>query len=253
MKDDCYEQAMESHRGKWSARAAQQTAKCRKRKGTVKKTKAGQNLKRWEKEKWTDQDGKPCGARGARGARTPVKCRPSKKVSKKTPVTWKEMSPSRKKQVVSEKKKVGMGKKTSPIRRSISSGNRKTSPRGSSLSSPSLRKEKKEKNLSKKKPATPPSKEEFERRKERQLLYKPFPSHDGKTKYTVYVKDGKGGKKPIKFGYLSMQHYFDKIGYYSSKNHYDKDRLKRFQTRFKGKYDPNDKDNSTWWSWRKLW
>lgn len=240
VQDDCYHQAMKSHNGKWSARAAQQTAKCRKRKGIVRKTSSGSNLKRWEEEKWTDEKGRPCG--GGKKGET-VKCRPSRRVSKKTPVTWKEMSPSRRKKAVSEKKKVGMGKKASPIR------NKKTSPRGSL----SPKRAQSPKRLSKRQPANPPSAEEFKRRKERQLLYRPFPSKDGKTKYTVYVKDGKGGKKPIKFGDLKMQHYFDKIGYYSSKNHYDKDRLKRFRERFKNKYDPNDKDSKTWWSWRKLW
>ena len=42
--------------GKWSARAAQATAKCRKKKGKVRKTKAGSNLKRWGKEKWMTKE-----------------------------------------------------------------------------------------------------------------------------------------------------------------------------------------------------
>ena len=52
-KDACYRKIMKSY-GKWSARAAQATAKCRKKKGKVRKSKAGSNLKRWEKEKWID-------------------------------------------------------------------------------------------------------------------------------------------------------------------------------------------------------
>ena len=52
----------------------------------VRKTKKGLALKRWFKEKWT------------------VK-------------TWGEMSPSEKKRAVAEKKRVGMGRKTSQIRR----------------------------------------------------------------------------------------------------------------------------------------
>jgi len=219
--DKCYKQAMESHDGKWSARAAQQTAKCRKKQGIVNDN---SNLKRWEEEKWTDQKGRPCGS----GEKNEiVKCRPSKKVSKKTPVSWKELSPARRKKVIDEKKKIGMGKKAPAVVRTGAS------PRG---------------NLKQ-----PPSDEEFKRRKERQLLYKPFPSKDGKTKYSVYVKNGEGGKRLIKFGDVKMEHYFDKIGYYSSKNHNDKVRLKRFRDRFESKYDPNDKDSRTWWSWRKLW
>lgn len=79
----------------------------------VRKTQAGANLKRWFKEKWTDQKGNACGSSKTKGVK---KCRPSKRVSKKTPVTWKGVG-SRKSAVVAEKKRVGMGKRTSPIRR----------------------------------------------------------------------------------------------------------------------------------------
>ena len=41
-KDACYRKIMKQY-GKWSARAAQATAKCRKAKGKVMKTKAGSN------------------------------------------------------------------------------------------------------------------------------------------------------------------------------------------------------------------
>ena len=47
--DACYRKVMDSY-GKWSARAAQATAKCRKAKGQVSKTEKGANLKRWEDE-----------------------------------------------------------------------------------------------------------------------------------------------------------------------------------------------------------
>lgn len=79
----------------------------------VRKTKAGANLKRWFKEKWTDQDGNPCGS--PKGDKV-KKCRPSKRIDRKTPVTWKELG-SRKAKVVSEKKRVGMGRRTKSIRR----------------------------------------------------------------------------------------------------------------------------------------
>jgi hypothetical protein len=79
----------------------------------VRKTKAGANLKRWFKEKWTDQDGNPCGS--PKGDKV-KKCRPSKRIDRKTPVTWKELG-SRKKKVVREKKRVGMGRRTRSIRR----------------------------------------------------------------------------------------------------------------------------------------
>ena len=79
----------------------------------VRKTKAGANLKRWFKEKWTDQDGNPCGS--PKGDKV-KKCRPSKRIDRKTPVTWKELG-SRKRKVVREKKRVGMGRRTKSIRR----------------------------------------------------------------------------------------------------------------------------------------
>ena len=79
----------------------------------VRKTKKGANLKRWFKEKWTDEKGNPCGS--TKNKRT-KKCRPSVRISRATPVTWREMSPSQKKKAVAEKKRTGMGKRTSSIR-----------------------------------------------------------------------------------------------------------------------------------------
>lgn len=115
-KDACYKQAMASY-GKWSARAAQATAKCRKGKGDVKKSKEGANLKRWEAEDWKDtKTGKDCGAGGKNEY-----CRPSKRVSKKTPKTASEMSSKELQRKKAEKSRVGMhgasGKKVSPTKR----------------------------------------------------------------------------------------------------------------------------------------
>ena len=47
-----------------------------------------EDLRRWAKEKWTDQNGNPCGSSKSKGV---VKCRPSKKVSKKSPKTWSQV------------------------------------------------------------------------------------------------------------------------------------------------------------------
>ena len=80
----------------------------------VRKTKQGANLKRWFKEKWTDEKGNPCGS--TKNKRT-KKCRPSVRISRATPVTWKEMSPSQKKKAIAEKKRTGMGKRTSSIKK----------------------------------------------------------------------------------------------------------------------------------------
>ena len=78
--DSCYYSVMGRY-GKWSARAAQATAKCRKRSGHVRKSAAGANLRRWTAERWVDKrTGKPCGSGGATQY-----CRPSRRISKKTP------------------------------------------------------------------------------------------------------------------------------------------------------------------------
>ena len=74
----------------------------------VRKTAKGAALKRWFKEKWKDQNGNPCGSKETKGIK---KCRPSKKISRKTPKTWKQVG-KRKKALVAEKRKVGMGRRT---------------------------------------------------------------------------------------------------------------------------------------------
>jgi hypothetical protein len=115
-KDACYRKVMSSY-GKWSARAAQATAKCRKARGDVRKTQAGANLKRWTAEKWVDtRTGKACGAGGSNEY-----CRPSRRVSSKTPVTRGEMSNSQLAAKKAEKSRVGMqgafGKKVTAVRK----------------------------------------------------------------------------------------------------------------------------------------
>ena len=79
----------------------------------VRKSKEGLALKRWFSEGWKDQDGNECGS--PKGDKV-KKCRPSKRVSSETPKTWKEISPSKKKKIVAEKKRVGMGNRTKSIR-----------------------------------------------------------------------------------------------------------------------------------------
>jgi len=74
---------------------------------SLRKTKKGAALKRWFREKWTDQDGDVCGKKKNKVK----KCRPSKKVSKKTPKTWKQVG-KKKKALVAEKRRVGMGRRT---------------------------------------------------------------------------------------------------------------------------------------------
>ena len=90
----------------------------------VRKTQKGANLRRWFKEKWTDEKGNPCGSRKNRGVK---KCRPSRRISGKTVKTWGEMSSSEKRKAVAEKKRVGMGKRTSQIRRKRKNAKKKRS------------------------------------------------------------------------------------------------------------------------------
>jgi hypothetical protein len=73
----------------------------------VRKTKEGLALKRWFKEEWIDvRSGKPCGRQKGEKRDTPY-CRPSKRVSKRTPVTAGEMTSAQKRSRVAEKKRLG--------------------------------------------------------------------------------------------------------------------------------------------------
>ena len=100
--DDCTREVKSRYKVWPSARASQAVAKCRKRKGKVRKSKEGRSLRRWAAEKWKDiKTGKDCGS----GGNTEY-CRPSKVVSKsKTPKT---RVSKRDKQEALFKKRAGM-------------------------------------------------------------------------------------------------------------------------------------------------
>lgn len=73
----------------------------------VRKTEKGAALRRWFKEDWKDvSTGKPCGRQAGEERGTPY-CRPTKRVSEKTPKTASEMTPSQKRGKVAEKKSLG--------------------------------------------------------------------------------------------------------------------------------------------------
>ena len=74
----------------------------------VRKTQAGANLKRWFKEKWVDNKGLPCGSDENKEVK---KCRPSRKISSKTPKTWGDLGPAGKAKAMREKREVGMGER----------------------------------------------------------------------------------------------------------------------------------------------
>jgi len=67
----------------------------------VRKTKAGLDLKRWFKEKWTTQKGKKGYSKGDRTFR------PTVRVTKDTPSTWSELTPAEKARAKKEKKEKG--------------------------------------------------------------------------------------------------------------------------------------------------
>jgi hypothetical protein len=106
-KDRCYHKVKKSYKKFPSARASQAIAKCRGKSGKVRKTKKGASLKRWEKEKWKDvKTGNPCGA----GGKTEY-CRPTKRVSKKTPKTASQVSPAKKRANIRRKSQGKRAKK----------------------------------------------------------------------------------------------------------------------------------------------
>jgi hypothetical protein len=73
----------------------------------VRKTKKGAALKRWFKEEWKDvRTGKACG-RGKGEKRGTPYCRPTKRISKKTPKTAGEMTSAEKRSRIAQKKSLG--------------------------------------------------------------------------------------------------------------------------------------------------
>jgi len=110
-KDACYRKVKASYDVFPSARASQAIAKCRKESGNVRKSSEGTSLKRWQAEKWVDtRTGKACGAGGKNEY-----CRPTNRVSSKTPKTKSEISPSKLAEKKTEKLRIGMGKRVSKV------------------------------------------------------------------------------------------------------------------------------------------
>ena len=73
----------------------------------VRKTKAGLALKRWFKEDWKDvKTGKACGRKKGEKRGTPY-CRPTKRVSSKTPKNSSEMTSAEKRSRISQKNRLG--------------------------------------------------------------------------------------------------------------------------------------------------
>ena len=73
----------------------------------VRKTAKGAALKRWFNEDWKDvRTGKACGRQKGEKRGTPY-CRPTKRVSSKTPKTASEMTKAEKAKRVAQKKRLG--------------------------------------------------------------------------------------------------------------------------------------------------
>lgn len=87
----------------------------------VRKTAKGAALKRWFKEDWKDvRTGKKCGRKEGEKRGTPY-CRPSKRVSSKTPKTASELSTKEKRTRIAQKKRLGQPagkpKRVKPVKR----------------------------------------------------------------------------------------------------------------------------------------
>lgn len=105
--DACYRRVKAQYDIFPSARASQAIAKCRKESGHVRHSERGNNLRRWQRESWKTTDNKPCGSGGVQY------CRPTKKVTKKTPKLKSSLSKSQQTRKLNEKKQTGMGHRVS--------------------------------------------------------------------------------------------------------------------------------------------
>ena len=109
--DACYRKAKAKFKIYPSARANQYVAKCRKSKGIVHKTKKGQSLRNWQKQKWKDTNtGKPCGSDKIKNKSQ--YCRPTKHAGK----TPKMIKGKKLKSKQREKRRVGMGHRVSNVK-----------------------------------------------------------------------------------------------------------------------------------------
>lgn len=192
-------------------------------------------LRQWFDEEWVDEYGNECGSTKNKNTK---KCRPRKRVNKDTPATWEELTDKEKAKAIAEKKKVGMGKRASPIKRSREKAgmDKKTSPNKRSRKRSAMGVlENAPSDFTKTKP-----------------LYKPYLSTRSTKKGMVYVKDSnnKCGKKLIHFGDASMSDFT---------KHKSPERRKNYRTRSAGIRDAeghltkDDKNSANYWSRKINW
>ena len=110
-RDACYYKVKRRFKVWPSARASQALAKCRKHSGHVSKTAKGSSLRRWGSEKWVNvKTGRPCGNKRDKQEY----CRPTHRVSSKTPVTNHQLSSDKRKKLIKAKERAGgVGHRTS--------------------------------------------------------------------------------------------------------------------------------------------
>ena len=210
-------------------------------------------MRQWFKEKWVDEYGNECGSSKNKNTK---KCRPSKRVSEDTPKTWPEMTSDEEKKAIEEKRKVGMGKKASPIKRKKTSKKSpkktsKKSPKKTSKKSPEKTSKKSPKGSLKRSPKRSPKRMEggvkvgkYYYKKSTRPGYKLMTVVDGKT---------------IHFGKPGYEQYKDKTGIWASENHGDKERRKNYLTRAGGIKDKegnltkNDPNKANYHAMKVLW
>ena len=107
--DSCYRKVKATYAVFPSARASQAIAKCRKK--TSRSTRRKSSLVRWKQEKWKDMiTNKPCGQGG-----DVEYCRPTRRISSKTPVTAGEMTKTQIAKKIREKLRIGKGKRVKSV------------------------------------------------------------------------------------------------------------------------------------------
>jgi hypothetical protein len=75
------------------------------------------SLKKWFKEDWKKKVNGKYVECGSEEGQDDAKCRPTKKISKDTPKTWGELSPSEKKRAIADKNKANReGRQYSDVR-----------------------------------------------------------------------------------------------------------------------------------------
>jgi hypothetical protein len=79
--------------------------------------------------------------------------------------------------------------------------------------------------------------------------------------YNIYVSTRKGKKYDVykdnkyvcSFGARDMEHYKDRLGYYSHLDHNDPVRRQAFKNRFRRLISRNDKSSGIYWADKYLW